>query len=601
MKQKCSLAVAAILALIMLLTLCACGSNSLVGSWYEEESGRLVFQLFKNGECDLYTSGVRSAGKWSVSGDTLRMVTIINNENYTIKSLKGGCLTVTDTFGRTLVLWNSQEKAVSKSSIEEEPAAENTPADFPEFEDKSTARQAETASPGATNTPRPEPTPAPIPTATPVPTPEPVEYYTAFAAQDDLLFAKEDDGSTIAINTDGQLVFTIPDGRQFEKDTYFIGEYALISDGGIIDRQGNVVFELRNTDFDEYAFTRCMDAGYIVCSKDFNTFEFTGTRYYTVNLATGESTELPSDVNKSTTENWYYYGNGFYAIGDWHCDIILDVKNASVHRLYCNSKNGSFYLLSPSEVWIDGNIYHELNCYCDLNTGEIVYTNLPQELYNALGTETIYSWDYSRSEGPLYCFNNQVVYNKSSGAITLMSDYSGYQVLKLFPDGSMFVRVKNSGGGSFLTVVEPDGTRRFEPIPLGDYLYADSCFEVWDDSSDTIYDYTGQVVAQVPNAYTTLGDTAVLCRDHNSGKLSLIDLASGETKEVDLSGSEVIYSGGCYVVQSGTIDGSVILHEDGTIIYLEKGKLELAPVPEQSPDPEKPVSKGVRARASFEG
>lgn len=83
--------------------------SDLLGSWYDEETGRLEFTLYSDGTFETRYE----EGWWSVvNGNILKLTTLAESETATIVSISGGCLTLSDGSYR-IRLWNSAQKAMN--------------------------------------------------------------------------------------------------------------------------------------------------------------------------------------------------------------------------------------------------------------------------------------------------------------------------------------------------------------------------------------------------------------------------------------------------------------------------------------------------------
>lgn len=497
-----------------------------------------MFTLYKNGECNLCTSGVSSAGQWSVSDDTLRMTTIINNEEYTIESLKDGCLTVTGKRGETLVLWSTEEAALQHG--DDEPMEDGAHAAAPDL---------------------------PSPTA-------PTAYLHILEAQADLFLGTDEQDRVVGLDADGQLRFTLPDGVRFAYQDRFIGNHAILDDGSIIDKDGNVVFRLSDAGMDAFQYGRCMDLGYVVCAKEVNTFDHTGTEYYTVDLATGDIVKCPDRV----TGDLVYFGNGYYLNAEAyyrhhgyngstlrsHGSMIFNVRSNECYDIEDKTSErfiGGYLDNDAEDGWLDGILFHTRTYYCNMLNGTIKDADIP-------AGSSLKNFDHLVSS--LFgCKDDQgpVVYNMATGAVTPMYDYASYRVLRLLDNGDIFAEVQNAGGGYFLTVLKPDGARSFEPIACDGHIHTENYFGVLADTTYTFYDYSGDPIAQIDSADVVPGDRTVLCRSWSSGRLSLIDLVTGDMNELDIcTWEEPLYITGAYAVTPEGTDGSVIVQEQGGVI-----------------------------------
>ncbi len=434
-------------------------------------------------------------------------------------------------------------------------------------------------------------------------TPEPVSYLQVEGWQDDLYWGWDSNVGAIVVSSDGKQLFNVQDNRKLvtQGDRIFVGDYALIENNGVIDKNGKIVFELSETDYDKIYFTACMDVGYILVSKDVNTFEETGTHYYAINLKDGSARQftdelIPIDIRNcsyevdKTKQTWLYFGNGYfvYSPANWGFDTahtIYNITDDSFYSGYKLDENGNRIERLPTlYFWdnfsIENNaIYfvssdHTLYKY-DLSTGylSIVFDGSSFEDYNYFSwLEQAFFWSHG------YKGETGYLINAETKQITPMTDYVSFTYLNGLNDGSYLVSVKNEGGGKFVTVVGADGQRKFDPISYTSVLDCnDNYFILKNDESTVVYNYAGSQIAVFPtDTVYKMGKSTVLYNEtketdgQNITCVMLLNTETGTVKEID---SQLIgsvkectgYSENGYVVKN---EKTFLLHEDGTVTYL---------------------------------
>ena len=112
---------------MMLLLLVGCSHKNnyeelLAASWFEEGESEPIFTLYSDGTCEI--DNEYGTGKWSiVNEDQLKLTNYYGEtETVSIISIEDGCLTLGDSSGNVVLLWNTAEKALAASSIEDDEA-----------------------------------------------------------------------------------------------------------------------------------------------------------------------------------------------------------------------------------------------------------------------------------------------------------------------------------------------------------------------------------------------------------------------------------------------------------------------------------------------
>lgn len=442
------------------------------------------------------------------------------------------------------------------------------------------------------------------------------EMMTIFAYQDDMLFgASSVEDDYVAMNFDGKFLFYFDDeGVKFPADkkeiSLFNGDYAALNNNTVIDKTGRVVFDIANTEFNEIYYSGCLDVGYILCSKDVNTFEETGKHYYAVKIPEGTSFKYDNaDVAPKADDYWFYFGKGYFvrALPNSGFPVEQTVYNLITNTSYAvsgtdaagNSVNqfAPLYFMDTKDIVepylssTDENVFYFY--HSDIYEGKIMKYDLENGIvtdrFAAEGTEydniviegaTLIS-NVKKAEASVTIDGNytktKYLFDRNTLIFTPMADYTAFNVYKQNVDGSYFAVVENEGGGKFLAVIEPDGTRRFDPVAVKEYVDCNNDYIVVKTDSvisegnyDTqIYDWNGNHVKTLYNdSYNKLilGDSGVLirCRSEEKPSELLYILYNFKTgTEVNISdkysmsniaeGFETFYNG-YYITDNAILD-----------------------------------------------
>lgn len=129
MKKYTRKTAALLMAGMMVLSLAACGGarptrtdvseSDLIGSWYDTGTGRLVFELGEDGRSESYDFGPRCPGDWSLQDGLLQIDALTGEQEFFADSPKDGCLVLTDLYGHTTTLWDSEERAIDAEPVDD--------------------------------------------------------------------------------------------------------------------------------------------------------------------------------------------------------------------------------------------------------------------------------------------------------------------------------------------------------------------------------------------------------------------------------------------------------------------------------------------------
>lgn len=107
---------------MMLLLLVGCSHKNnyeelLAASWFEEGESEPIFTLYSDGTCEI--DNEYGTGKWSiVNEDQLKLTNYYGEtETVSIISIEDGCLTLGDSSGNVVSLWNTAEKALGSNAM----------------------------------------------------------------------------------------------------------------------------------------------------------------------------------------------------------------------------------------------------------------------------------------------------------------------------------------------------------------------------------------------------------------------------------------------------------------------------------------------------
>lgn len=438
--------------------------------------------------------------------------------------------------------------------------------------------------------------------------PEDVEYLRPVGTQDGLYWGtNQNTPGLIVMNARGQVVFTLPEGVGFDAGDLgvpaFYRGFGILDNGTIIDKTGNTLFDLAASGFDGIHFMECLDVGYILCSKEVNTFDETGTHYFAVSVSDGSSFEVAfEDMDPIMTGSaWNYMGNGYFLYAPPHsgfggphsvynlltgqlypCELTTAEGEVTDNMVDAHFLDCAFHVYGSEFRYMDDNSYVNSWVYgtYDLSTGKAA------EVFAGQGT------DYERvTVGQEFAGDVAVVYgiDAEGGRHPMLFDYEterfipaeGYASLEVIAksgDGLYLLYVSNEGGGTFVTVIGEDGNRLFEPInatakpsPQGDY------FILINDDRVAVYDWHGNLKADniptsrfVPGGHT-LFYSVLDSENRDTGYL--LDMETGETvtldRDVICDYADVIgYSDGYYLIDPRDVFGGALMDENGDFLYL---------------------------------
>ncbi len=476
-----------------------------------------------------------------------------------------------------------------------------------------TEQGSNTAAPGEpVSTPEPA---EPTPESTPEPTQEPVEYLRPENAQDGLFWGDNPNyPGDIVMNAKGEVVFTLPEGVHFYTGDLKLGatkpafycDYGILDNDTIIDKKGNVLFDLTASEFDRITFMNCLDVGYILCSKDVNTFEETGTHYYAVCIADGTSFSVDLEENEGPLmvedNHWHYTGNGNFLYappngGSAGPQWVYHLPTQTIIPCSRTTKDGEetdrvtnmYFLELGYRIYGTELRYFDVDSHTmfygkyDMATGKAVEVDAAgieglggyRELREGRSFDDVPDIVEIRAADEDYDWTS-ILFDCAIEKVIPTQDYASAEVIAKSEDGLYLLYVENAGGGHFATVCDADGNRLFEPIngkpkPLGDY------FLVTYDEVNSVYDWHGNLKCEIPTLGFQMGSHTMiystLYPDDSGVDTFLLELETGETIPLDPSviddSSDVeAFSEGYYLVDVDSVFGGALIDEEGNVTYL---------------------------------
>ncbi|MBQ3081318.1 MAG: hypothetical protein IJC49_02580 [Clostridia bacterium] len=429
-----------------------------------------------------------------------------------------------------------------------------------------------------------------------VPQVDPI-YFDVYGWQGDMFFGyvnNNGEGYYGVIDAKGETVFNLEDGKYFagslknDDTNAFYGDYALLKDNTIINRKGEKVFDLSATDFDAIYYHECLDVGYVLCSKEVNTFEETGTHYFAVKIADGSSYKFESDMKPMSPGHYYYFGNGIFiyskangGFGTNHTFFnILTKEEYAGYRLDEEGEKVYEYLPdlyfydgfkgdSTTKPTVNGHFIaksSETIVDCDLATGLWTITEIKDilEVDSVMSDKPatapyIYMMKYS---GESYG-SERFMIDIRTGKYLMMNDYKSYDILSYVSGVGYLATVTNEGGGKFVTVIKEDGSRAFDPIATTlVQCYGNSLFVIKGDNGNMmLYNWKGEKVKEWETKLNkaVMGENSVMIVTMLDGTLSSL-LYTKDGKEINITAMESLaevkstviegFSGGCYVYEN---------------------------------------------------
>ncbi len=362
-----------------------------------------------------------------------------------------------------------------------------------------------------------------------------------------------------------------------KSDMNFVGDYAAVGDSIIIDRDGNVVFDLDDTDFDSICWYSSRDVGFVICDKTVNTFDDTGTYYYRIDLQLdcAWDSEYAGTIPSQVAESWKYFEGGYFWYTDEENDLQMIyniVYNYSypAYQHYWSSAEGDVYVYSGTSL--TQKYYQNGDRLYGIRSGKRMEYYLsdgfvfPDLGWDGYGDGT---FEYRQikalneyiddSDNPWIAIDEDTdkkvgLYDVLSYRVMYMTDYADFEYHGELEDGGYVMMVENEEGSQFVTVIDWDddgnGTRRFEPINF--YAVIDcgsNCFIIQEGERTPdgatgyftcqIYNSDGELLAEYDGGEGVLGcynrdiigDNTILYYDDDD--LFLLDIESGEITSID--------------------------------------------------------------------
>lgn len=481
-------------------------------------------------------------------------------------------------------------KSTSSSKEETTAPTEEEPSEEPSEEEEPTEEVPE---------PSEEETTAP----TEAPTePEPV-YGEIYHWQEEMVFVRNE-GVDYVMDTEGKLLFQLPEdvfyamGVKTGETKVFFGDYAPLDNNTVIDRKGEVVFDLADTEFDAIAYYECLDIGYLICSKEVNSFEETGTHYYRVNISDGEAVRLEGERIPMGEDFWYYFGNGYFVYAPanygFECaHTLYNMKKNEFYEGYRLDEDGKkFTDAQPNMYFLPGfsgdrttkptmdDVYiyvdKERSIHYDLATGRCDITGIAGiigvdniKVEGGTGVDKVVELSHLYYQDGIY-LTDYYLFDCVRDTYIDMNDYASYEVYAQSAKGSYLATVTNEGGGKFVTVINAKGERKFEPIPYVSFMaYSSKYFVILTEEEYVAYNWKGEELATwSSDRYFCAGKGTVLLANEEVG-CTLLNLTTGEMKEFFTEAfvgiKDVRFADGRYIFREK------LLQEDGTVVYMELG------------------------------
>jgi len=438
-----------------------------------------------------------------------------------------------------------------------------------------------------------------------VPEVDPI-YFDIRGWQGDMFFGyvnNNGEGYYAAINSKGETIFNLADEKYFagsiknDETNVFYGDYAVLKDNTVINRKGETVFDLAKTDFDEIYYTECLDVGYILCSKNVNTFEETGKHYFAVKIADGSSYQFEGDMKPMSEGHHYYFGNGIFiysransGFGTKH--VFYNILTKEEYNGYKLGEEGEevyeylpdlyfydgFKGNTATKPTVDGHYIaknRETIVDCDLATGYWKITDIK----DILGVDSVMS-DKGCTAPYLYQMkysgesygSERFVIDIRTGKYVMMNDYKSYDVLSYQKGVGYLATVTNEGNGKFVTVIKDNGERAFDPIATTlVQVHGKSLMVIRGDNGNMmLYNLKGEKVKEWETKLNkvVMGDNSVMIVTMLDGTLTSL-LYDKTGKETNITAKEELadikttiiegYSAGCYVYEN------LLVSEDGKV------------------------------------
>ena len=407
-----------------------------------------------------------------------------------------------------------------------------------------------------------------------------------------------------ASDSDGEVIFNLDHDRSFDYEegkNVFQGEYALLLDNTIINRDGETVFDMSSLDYDEIYYTECLDVGYILYSKDINTFEETGTHYFALNVETGETFRFEGDFKPMSGDHYYYFGEGCFLYAPpnmgyggphkWYdittgetydgykydedgnkvTDPLVDIyfmdgfgkdftKKASFDGMFYGKKGDFIYKYDIKKGYYEVTGFYEM-VGCD-------ESKISDDGNNAQANH-VYIGQYRNEDSAIIPF----IVNYKTYDCIIMDGYDSYrdiEVYRVYDDTNYLVRLTNEGGGKFVTMIDNKGNILFDPVASSRVtLYTDEYFAiVSEEGTIQIYDLEGNMIVDVGGDYmTVIGESSAVVAEN--GEFVLYSFDTNERIELSkdnesFSTNLLGYDNGRYIFEDFLMDDS------GEIYYVVK-------------------------------
>lgn len=398
-------------------------------------------------------------------------------------------------------------------------------------------------------------------------------YLNVVWQKNGLFYCADDSGNKYIVDENSNVVAELPKEvafGNFGENVYTCGNYFIMQDNSLWTLEGEKVFELENSGYDAIFYTATLDVDYLILSKEVNTFEETGTHYFAYNVKDGSSYQLEGLKHPERDEYvfpgqefCYYFGNGnfIYAppnMGFGNEHQVFHLQTGKVLPASLQHADGSVTTKMPDirfwdvfhyddqalyNVYLDEDDYNYRMIYrFDTGVAEL------RSLRENVAYENIWVVEDTRAEdvvelgvGKRYEDEHSAIMDYITGVITPMEGYEDYDVL-VKKDGAYFCVVENEGGGHFAVVVESDGNRRFDPIPVETLAkYNKNYFAVCQEQGGIVlYDWNGKEIAEIPveKEKCAFGETTVVYTDYSTtegeqkGSTYLTNALTGKTQEI---------------------------------------------------------------------
>lgn len=480
---------------MMLLLLVGCSHKNnyeelLAASWFEEGESEPIFTLYSDGTCEI--DNEYGTGKWSiVNEDQLKLTNYYGEtETVSIISIEDGCLTLGDSSGNVVLLWNTAEKALAASSIEDDEA---------DLEDKS------------------------------------IEYYSWMDYSDGyawIQYGKQGEKYWASIDKAGKVMCEFNADTLTEVLPYENG-YAYLKYNDkfeIIDAAGNITSSFT---IDDDTIVKGYGDGYVLIQKYAADFDSSG---YTYTIYNYDGTVLLEFESEDELSNSRYCGDGVFGF-----DIVVDGYNGYPNAFY-SAKDGKLSGCLTSEfdvVFLEDTAAMAINYFSPEATGyrgKLCLMNKTGEI-NEIPLYPEYGWNWS-TDGlsvnenicVLYEFLREQLlsYDLTTGEFYKLDESYAEKVIwdelpnpLAFFNDRIVLPMKGNDGSRYIVAFDHKWNPIFEPIKAtsNNAAYSGNRIVVSTNGDVVVYDENGAVVFSLSEkGFSSIGayhDGVVRIADEN--------------------------------------------------------------------------------------